>query len=111
MSSLPIDRGLASADDDFHVLKHQSANIDTTNADISTTVPLDAKISPAFDTVDDTEMAVSGISLIFLLMKSLSIQILQVTKLEAYHMSLSNLCNGLSLSCLVCALLKACFSM
>ena len=111
-SNLPIDRGLASADNDFLVLKHQSANIDTTEADISTTVQLfDTKISPAFDKVDDAEMAVSGMPSSMFLMKSISMQILQVTKLEAYHMSLSNLCNSFSLSCLVCALLKSCFSM
>ena len=110
-SNLPIERGLASADNDSHVLKHQSVNISTTNTDISTTVPLNAKISLAFSTVDDAETAVNGvISLTFLLMKSISIlidQILQVTRLEVHHMRLSNLCNSLFLSCLVCALLKS----
>ena len=72
-SNLPIDRGLASADDDSY-LKDQSTNIGTTNADISTTVPTDAKISPAFSAVDNAEMAVAGmISLVFLLMKLISI--------------------------------------
>ena len=75
-SNLPIERGLASADNDSHVLKHQSVNISTTNTDISTTVPLNAKISLAFSTVDDAETAVNGvISLTFLLMKSISILI------------------------------------
>ena len=73
-SNLPIERGLASADNDSHVLKHQSVNISTTNTDISTTVPLNAKISLAFSTVDDAETAVNGvISLTFPLMKSISI--------------------------------------
>ena len=40
--NLPIGRGLASGDDDSHLLKHQSSNFGTTNADISTTVPLNA---------------------------------------------------------------------
>ena len=75
-SNPPIDRGLASADNDCHVLKHQSANISTTDAEISTTVPLDVKIFSAFSTVDDAEMAVAGmISLIFLLIKPTSILI------------------------------------
>ena len=75
-SNLPINRGLASVDGDSHVQKHQSANIGTTNTDISTTVPIDAKVSPASSTVDDAEMAVAGmISLIFLLIKSISILI------------------------------------
>ena len=109
-SNLPIDRGSASSDNDFHVLKHQSANIGTTNTDISTIVPLDAKISLAFSTMDGAEMAVAGvISSIFLPMKSISDQILQVTRLEAHHRRLFNLCNSLVLSCLVCALLKSCF--
>ena len=72
-SNLPIGSGLASADD---ALKRQFANIATTNADISITVPLDAKISSAFSIVDDAEMAIAGmISLIFLLMKFISILI------------------------------------
>ena len=72
-SNLPIERGLASADDDSY-LKDQSENIGTTNADVSTTVPPDAMISPAFGALDDAEMIVAGmISLIFLLMKSVSI--------------------------------------
>ena len=69
-SNLPIERGLATADDDYHALNHQSANIGTTNTDISTTVPLNAEISLPFST---TEMAVAGaISLTFLLMQSIS---------------------------------------
>ena len=73
-SNLPIERGLSSADNDSHVLKHQSVNISTTNTDISSTVPLNAKISLAFSTVDDAETAVNGvIPLTFPLMKSISI--------------------------------------
>ena len=59
-SNLPIERGLPSADNDSHVLKHQSANIGTMNTDISTTVPLNAKASLVFSTVDDAEMSVAG---------------------------------------------------
>ena len=75
-SKLPIDKGLASADNDSHLPKDQSANIGTTNTDISTTVPLNAKISLAFSRMNDAEMAVAGvISLTFLLMQSISILI------------------------------------
>ena len=71
-----IDRGLASADNDCHVRKCQSATISTTDAVISTTLPLAARISSAFSTVDDVEMAVAGmISLTFLLIKPTSILI------------------------------------
>jgi len=114
LSNLPIDSGLTSADNDSHVPKHQSANIGTTNADMSTTVSLDTKISSAFSMADDAEMAVAGmIYLIFLLTKSeyqfSSDQILQVTRLEVHHIRLSNLSNSLFLSFLVCVLLKFCF--
>ncbi|KIJ91656.1 hypothetical protein K443DRAFT_685831 [Laccaria amethystina LaAM-08-1] len=35
-SNLPIDKGLALGDNNSHVLKRQSANISTTNTDVST---------------------------------------------------------------------------
>ena len=107
LSNLLMDRGLASVDNDSHVLKHQSVNIGNTNDDCSTTVPLDTEIFPAISTVDDAKMTVACmISLIFLWSQYqfFSDQNLQVTRLEAHHMRLSNLCNSLFLSCLVCGL-------
>lgn len=59
-TTYPSNLPLASADNDSHMLKHQSANIGTTNTDISTTVSLDGKISPAFSTVGNAEMVVTG---------------------------------------------------
>ena len=75
-SNLPIDR--ASTDSDSHMLKHQSANIGTTNFDISATVPLNTNISPASSIMDDEEIAVTGmitLYLTFLLIKLISILI------------------------------------
>ena len=72
--NFPIDSGLASADNDFHM--HLPENINTTNTDISTTVPLDKKISLAFGTGDDADIVMAGmISLTFLLIKLTSILI------------------------------------
>ena len=75
-SNLLIERWLASADNDFHMPKRQSVNMGTGNTEISTPVPLDSKISQAFSTMDDVEMAVAGaISSTFLLMQLIPILI------------------------------------
>ena len=59
-SNLLIETGLASADNDFHLPKRQSVNIGTSNTEISTPVPFDAKFSQAFSMMDDVGMAIAG---------------------------------------------------